>query len=198
MEERHHHRGRFALATERGTFGSQFQIPIAVGLELAGGASVRFLAVSPSAYRRGKHCSRGGDVAQDALFPRPRWSWASRLGLACTQHTTLLHPLEVIFVFPPSHRLKCVCTGVIRLDLVTFGGLRLTGRSPRVHSLIVHKTFSTPNPVLSRAHSLLCQQPSSVCYQGLITLEERHHHRGRFAFRVDENSVTGGGPVTDR
>ena len=87
--------------------------------------------------------------------------------------------------------------GVIRLDLVTFGGLRLTGRSPRVHSLIVHKTFSTPNPVLSRVHSLLCQQPSSVCYQGLITLEERHHHRGRFAFRVDENSVTGGGPVTD-
>ena len=69
--------------------------------------------------------------------------------------------------------------GVIRLDLVTFGGLRLTGRSPRVHSLIVHKTFSTPNPVLSCVHSLLCQQPSSVCYQGLITLEERHHHRGR-------------------
>ena len=97
LEERHHHRGRFALATERGTFGSQFQIPIAVGLELAGRASVRFLAVSPSSYRRGKHCSRGGDVAQDALFPRPRWSWASRLGLARTQHTTLLHPHEVIF-----------------------------------------------------------------------------------------------------
>ena len=37
----------------------------------------------------------------------------------------------------------------------------------------------------------------SVCYQGLITLEERHHHRGWFAFRVDENSVTGGGPATD-
>ena len=43
LEERHHHRGRFALATERGTFGSQFQIPIAVGLELVGRASVRFL-----------------------------------------------------------------------------------------------------------------------------------------------------------
>ena len=101
LEERHHHRGRFALATERGTFGSQFQIPIAVGLELAGGASVRFRETRGQrsfsgnegpAFVFGKHCSRGGD------FPRPRWSWASRLGLACTQHTTLLHPLEVIFV----------------------------------------------------------------------------------------------------
>ena len=158
MEERHHHRGRFALATERGTFGSQFQIPIAVGLELAGRASVRFL-LFPLLPTEGGNTVQGAGTWHKTHFSLAQDGVGLRgLVSPCTQHTTLLHPLEVIFVFPPSHRLKCVCTGVIRLDLVTFGGLRLTGRSPRVHSLIVHKTFSTPNPVLSCVHSLLCQR----------------------------------------
>ena len=61
-------------------------------------------------------------------------------------HNAVRRPLGDLFVFPPSHRLKCMYYGVIRLDLVTFGGLRLTGRSPRVHSPIIDKRSLTPNP----------------------------------------------------
>jgi hypothetical protein len=98
LEERHHHRGRFALATERGTFGSKFQIPIAVGLELAGRASVRFL-LFPLLPTEGGNTVQGAGTWHKTHFSLAQDGVGLRgLVSPCTQHTTLLHPLEVIFV----------------------------------------------------------------------------------------------------
>jgi hypothetical protein len=97
LEERHHHRGRFALATERGTFGSKFQIPIAVGLELAGRASVRFL-LFPLLPTEGGNTVQGAGTWHKTHFSLAQDGVGLRgLVSPCTQHTTLLYTLSKSF-----------------------------------------------------------------------------------------------------
>ena len=79
----------------------------------------------------------GGEDAETHLSLRQVGEPRHGLARLYKTHNAAQHPLGDIFVFPPSRRWKCVCMGVIRLDLVTFGGLRLTGRSPRVHSRLL-------------------------------------------------------------
>ena len=66
------------------------------------------------------------------------------------------------------------------------GDFALTGRSPRV-SLLLDKLLS-PKSLLSDSHPSV-SKPSSVCYQGLITLEEGTITEGLIWFRVESYHV---------
>ena len=103
------------------------------------------------------------------------------------KHTTLLYSLAVkVFEFPPSRRLVRVCRGKFVRSSEPSGDFALTGRSPRV-SLLLDKLLS-PKSLLSDSHPSV-SKPSSVCYQGLITLEEGTITEGLIWFRVESYHV---------